>query len=477
MEPVIDKGGEHAPDGATLHDNTSRDSASHDSAASLTARLERLPHLTRTHIGWIVLLGVLFLCDVADINSLSYALPAIRTEWGLSATQVGALTSWTFLGMLLGAVGGGRLADRIGRRPTLIAATFFYALACIACAAAPNFATLSVLRFFTGLGLQAVTGVLIIYVAEMFPGRYRGRLQSIMLSVGLLGLPVMAGAARLIVPLGPGAWRWVFVVGGFGIIPAVLAIFLLPESVRWQEVRGRVGAATAALVAKLEGQIDGPLPKPVDRAPEPVRGLADLRSSRYLGRVVAISVTLALGNLGYYGFSTWVPTLLVQHGYTTAQALTITTILAVSPFIGALAALPITDRWERKYVSLVLCALIAVAMVVFGVTSSPVVLVVAGFFVTLLLQTNVAVQYAYLAEIFPTSLRGLGAGIANGAGRLAVVLGSFLIAAVSTGLGFTAVFVTTGAALLLGGLNLAIFGMRTRNRSLDEIAGTSPNPD
>ncbi|ALL79843.1 hypothetical protein AD006_30330 (plasmid) [Pseudonocardia sp. EC080610-09] len=435
-----------------------------------------MPRLTRTHIGWIVLLGVLFLCDIADINSLSYAMPAIRAEWGLSATQVGALTSYTFLGMLIGAIAGGRLADRIGRRPVLIGATFFYAVASIACALAPDVTTLSVLRFLTGLGLQAVTGVLIIYVAEMFPGRLRGRLQSLMLAIGLLGLPIMAGAARLIVPLGPDAWRWVFVIGGFGIVPAIVAIFVLPESVRWQEVHGRVDAATEKLVTELERQgtaaAGGPLPAPVERAPEPTRGLADLRGSRYLPRVVVISVTLALGNLGYYGFSTWVPTLLVQNGYTTEQALTVTTILAISPFIGALAALPITDRWERKHVSLVLCTLIAAAMVTFSLTTSPVVLVAAGFFVTLLLQTNVAVQYAYLAEIFPTSLRGLGAGIANGVGRLSVVLGSFLIAAISTGLGFTAVFVTTGLALLLGGLNIALFGVRTRNRSLDEIAGS-----
>lgn len=109
-------------------------------------------------------------------------------------------------------------------------------------------------------------------------------------------------------------------------------------------------------------------------------------------------------------------------------------------------------------------------MIVFAMTSSPVLLIVAGFLVTLLLQTNVAVQYAYLAEIFQTRPRGLGAGIANGTGRLAVVLGSFLIAAVSGGFGFTGVFVTTAIALLLGGLTLAVFGVRTRNRTLGEIA-------
>lgn len=443
---------------------------------ALTARLEHLPSLSRTHIKWMALLGVLFLCDVADINSLSYALPAIRSEWALSVTQVGALTSYTFLGMLLGAVVGGRISDRIGRRPTLIAATIFYSVASVLCSLAPDFIFLAILRFFTGLGLQAVTGVLIVYVAEMFPGHLRGRLQSILLGIGLLGLPLIAGAARIIVPIGPDSWRWVFVIGGLGIIPAVVALFILPESVRWQEARGRADHATEQLVAKLERECTlrggEPRPIPVEPAATPVEHTASPSPSRYIGRVLVISLVLAFGNLGYYGFSSWLPTLLVERGYTTAQALTFTTILAISPFIGALAALPITDRWERKRISLVLCLLIATAMIVFAVAQSPVVLVAAGFMVTLLLQTNTAVLYAYLAEIFPTNLRGFFAGIANGSGRLAVVLGSFLIAAVSAGFGFTGVFVTTAISLLLCGLTVAVFGISTRNRTLSEIHET-----
>lgn len=175
MEPVI---GKNAPGKPENH---------HATEAALTARLERLPRLTRTRVGWMGLLGVLFLCDVADINSLSCALPAIRAEWTLSVGQVGALTSYTFVGMPVGANSGGHLSDRIGRRPTLVAATLFYSVASVACALASKFAGLGVLRALTGFGLQAVTGVLIVYVAEMFPGHLSGRLQSVLLGVGLPG--------------------------------------------------------------------------------------------------------------------------------------------------------------------------------------------------------------------------------------------------------------------------------------------------
>ena len=91
--------------------------AGHDDIA---ARLDRLPVITRTHRTWVVLLGALFVFDLVDLNSFAYAAPALRTQWGLSIGTVGVVTSAGFVGMFLGAIVGGRLSDRIGRRPVLI---------------------------------------------------------------------------------------------------------------------------------------------------------------------------------------------------------------------------------------------------------------------------------------------------------------------------------------------------------------------
>lgn len=445
------------------------------SAADPVARLERLSRTTRTHRWWMVLLGILFACDIADTYALAYVAPAIRAEWGLSITQIGALTSYSFLGMFAGAILGGRLADRFGRKPVIIGATAFYAAASVLSALAPNLAVLGALRVLTGMGIQAVTGVLIVFVAEMFPPATRGRYQALMLAIGLLGVPFIAFAARLIVPLDPGAWRWLFVVAAIGALPALVAQFVLPESVRWLAVNGR-DAAAIAVVERLERESGPDLPAVTEPAGAPAaqHRVSDLFRGATRRRTVVASATMVFGILGFYGFNSWVPTLLVERGYSTATALTITSIFSVAPVLGALAGTLLTDRWERRTLSLVIGVVVAAGMVVFALTGTYWVVVVAGFAVTFLLQTNTAVVYAYLPEVFPTALRGLGSGFANGLGRLAG-FGAFLVAALFAAVGFGGVFTATALFVLVAALVLGLFGERTRGRRLSDIAPEGEN--
>ncbi|GAA1827055.1 MFS transporter [Pseudonocardia ailaonensis] len=443
-------------------------------AGRLAARLERLPRTTRSHRGWMVLLGILFICDLMDTNGLAYAAPAIRAEWGLSVAQIGQLTSYSFLGMFAGGIIGGRLSDRLGRRRVLVWGTVVYSVASLLCAVAPNLAVLGALRILTGVGIQAVTGVLIVYVAEMFPGISRGRCQALMLGIGLLGVPLVAAAARLIVPLSPGAWRWLFVLGAIGIVPAVLARFLLPESVRWAAVNGRVDEARTT-VERLESQIPGPLPEvAATTAIHEDKKASDLFAPGIRKRTIVATLTLIFGTLGVFGFTGWVPTLLVERGYSTAEALTITTIFSVGPPLGALFAMLLSDRFQRRTTSLVVTTIVAAMMLVFAFTGSYWVLVVSGFLATMLLQTNTAVVYAYLPEVFPTVLRGLGSGFANGVSRLAGFGNAFLIAAVAAAVGFGGVFTLTAVFILLCGVTVGLFGERTRGRRLEDIGENVP---
>ncbi|MEU6129564.1 MFS transporter [Saccharopolyspora sp. NPDC047091] len=453
----------------------------------LVARLDRLPHTTRSHRTWMVLLGALFIADLADLNVLSYAAPAIREQWGLSVQQIGHLTSLSFLGMFAGALAGGRLADRFGRRRVVIGATLFYAAASLLCALAPNFALLGVFRLLSGLGVQAVTGVLIVYIAEMFPQRRRGRIQALMLGIGLLGVPFIAGAARLLVPLGDSSWRWMFVVAAVGLVPAAVAWFALPESARWLLVQDREAEAER-IIARLEREAGLAPDQDVVRAAEqdvartaaPDRGpdrapLAALFRGRTRRTTTVTSMVMVFHILGFYGFNAWVPTLLVEQGYSHETTLTITTVFAIAPFAGALAGTLVADRWERKTVSLVLAASSAAAIGLFAVGQQLWLVVLGGFLATLLLQTNTAVLYSYLPEVFPTALRGAGAGLANGMGRLAGTVNGVLIAAVFAVFGFSGAFLAAALFILCQGLVLFTFGERTTGRRLtdtvdDELA-------
>ncbi|WP_191244668.1 MFS transporter [Amycolatopsis deserti] len=438
---------------------------------SAPARLSSLPVVTRSQKLWCAVLGALFAFDLVDINSFSYAAPAISQEWGLSLKDVSAVTSVTFLGMFAGGLVGGRVSDRFGRKRTIIGAVLAYSLFSLLTTLATTLPVLLALRFFTGFGVQAMTGVLIVYVAEMFPRRSRGRYQAVLLGVGLIGVPMAAWFARLTIPAGPGMWRWVFVLGAAGAVVGIVGIRILPESVRWQSMHGDHLGATAT-VARLEAEatskVGGRLPTPVEEpAVRPGRA-AELLRGRNRRNAIVMSVSTILIVIAFYGYNAYVPTLLVHQGYSTSQALSFTSYFSIAAVPGALLAWPVVDRWERKVLLPVMTVIVGALVVAFGAAGQPAIVLVTGFLVTMFLQTQTVFLYAYLPEMFPTPLRGLGTGLANGLGRIGVFVAGFGTAGLVAVLGFGGYFAVIAGVLVLGGATIALFGMRTTNRPLLE---------
>jgi MFS transporter, putative metabolite:H+ symporter len=444
------------------------------SVLDVSARLDRIPVATRSHLVWAGLLCAVFVFELADLNTFAYVAPALREHWGATVDGIGLVTSAAFLGMFVGALVGGRIADALGRRWALIGSAICYSLFSLLSALAPNMVVLGVLRVLTGVGLEAMTVVGLIYIAEMFPARIRGRHQALILGIGLVGIPIMSWFARLVVPAGPQAWRWVFVLGGAGIVAAVVMIRALPESVRWLEARG-LRATAFELVARLESEArartGGQLPAvgPAPRVEEPGR-LGELFLGRYRSRTLVLSAAWVFSILGFYGFNAWVPTLLVERGYTVVQSLTYAAVLSIGAVPGALLAWPIIDRWERKYAMLGINLLICALVLVYGFVANLPVLLVTGFLVTLLLQMHTAFIYTYTPEVFPTRLRGVGTGFTNGLGRLAGTGGGALVAVLVRAWGYPSVFVYVAVSMLMVGVLLAVFGVRTTGRPLASIS-------
>ena len=443
-----------------------------DSAAMLKARIDRLPVVTATHRGWMALLAFFFVFDTMDAAMLGYVAPALRAEWGLSIGAIGLLSSITFVGMVLGAVLGGRLADRVGRRTIILGSVIFYSLFSLAGAAAPNVEWLGVFRILTGLGLQAMTGVLLVFVSEMYPKHLRGRYQAILLGLGCIGIPLVAGIASLLVPLGPGMWRWVFVVGALGVVGSIVGLRILPESVRWQVDNGRTIQAER-MVERLEAEarlkIGGGLPEPVVVQETAPGALGDLLTRKYLGRLVVLSICMICFILINYGFNGWVATLLVERGVPNAEALTIAFLISLASVPGAFLAYPVIDRFERRTVGAVSMVVVAVALLVFAFAPNSSVTVASGFVLTAFSYVALSVLYTYAPEIFPTNLRGLGAGIGNSMGRIAGIAQGLIVAALFGAFGFASVFGYMAVCAAVFAVTMGLFGMRTSNRSLEDV--------
>lgn len=431
---------------------------------SAAARLNRLP-ITSFHRKLTWLLGFVFLFDMADINTFSFAAPAILKIWHLSLSTVAVLTSATFVGMFVGSTMGGWFSDRVGRKRALVFTTLWYAFFSLLNALVWEPAGLFVTRMLTGVGISAMTVVGITYISELYPARARGTYQGWIMAIGLCGVPMTAYVARFCVPAVSWGWRLVFLWGSLAILIPIFSRSI-EESPRWYENHGRFADAEAIL-HKLEALAyseRGSLP-PVSEVTDamPRRGsYLDLFGFPQATRTVMLVVVWICFTLGFYGFTAWVPTLLVAHGFSLVHSLTWSSAMSIATVPGAGIAALISDRWERKWLIIIFALLIAAFGLIYGLAFQVSMIIIFGFLVEMFLHAFSPLLYTYSAESFPTEVRNSGMGLTYGAGRLANVFGPLVVALLFNHYGYSSVFVYIALCWTLLALAIAGFGVRSK---------------
>ena len=243
---------------------------------SLVGRMERLP-FSRIHKKIFALSAAGYLFDAYDMALLSFIMPALSKELKLSALQIGLTFSISFLGMLIGALVGGTIADRFGRLRVFKYTLLIFSFATAATGFVQTYEALLVLRFITGLGLGGEQPVVFTYVSEMVPNQYRGRLSGLTEAMWGFGMLLAAGVTFAIVPnLG---WRAAFFVG---VLPAVLIWFFrmgIPESPRWFMIKGDPKEAAVQL-EKIESQVESELGHTLPEA-KPVASINIEKGNKY----------------------------------------------------------------------------------------------------------------------------------------------------------------------------------------------------
>jgi MFS transporter, putative metabolite:H+ symporter len=434
---------------------------------SANARINRLP-ITSYHrrIAW--LLGFVFFFDHADINTLSYAAPAIMKQWHVSISTIAFLVSATFMGMFVGATFGGWLSDKIGRKKALIATTLWYAGFSLLNGLALEPVGLFVTRLLTGVGISAMTVVGIAYISEIYPARVRGSFQGWIMVIGLAGVPATAYLARLFIPLAGWGWRLVFIWGSLGILFPLLSK-RLEESPRWYENHGRFKEADEAL-ERMEARISqdfGLLP-PVSDFRQPVSsgrvGYSELLNASVRARTFLLVPVWIVATLGFFGFTSWVPTLLLAHGFSLINSLAWSSTMSLAILPGALIAALVADRMDRKWSIALAAFAIALCGLFYGLTFRVATIIVFGFLVEMLIHSFMPLMYAYTAESFPSEIRNSGTGLTYGAGRLANVFGPLFVAFLYKRHGYTSVFVYIASCWIL--VSILIAGLGTKSREL-----------
>jgi putative MFS transporter len=212
----------------------------------------------------------------------------------------------------------------------------------------------------------------------------------------------------------------------------------------------------------------GDLPPIRDTAePSLVRGkYIDLFAPAYLSRTGMLITVWVAQTLGFYGFSAWVPTLLVAHGFSLVHSLAWSSAMTIGAVPGALISALISDHWERKWSITIVALIIAVCGLLYGLTFRMAAIVIFGFLVALFAQTFAPLLYAYTPECYPTQIRNSGAGLCYGVGRLANVFGPLIVAFLFNQYGYKSVFVYVAAMWLLVALVLSAFGPLTKGRTV-----------
>jgi putative MFS transporter len=453
-------------------------------AGAISARIDRLP-ATRTIWTMLVLLGFGMFFELYDLLFTAYVAPSLVKSGVLTAstaglfgtTGVASFIAALFTGLFVGTILCGFLADVYGRRAIFTWSLLWYSVANVMVALQSDAFGLNVWRFVSGVGLGLEMVTIGAYVSELAPKRLRGRAFAVNQAIGFTCVPVISFLAFVLVPsapLGIEGWRWVVLIGAAAAPIVVVLRRGLPESPRWLAKHGRLAEADRVLKgleAKVEAEYGKLLPPPgPDEPVGPASSFMDLWIPGVRGRVVLMSVFNIFQTIGFYGFSNWVPSLLVKQGITVSTSLGYTTIIALAAPVGPLIGFVLGDRFERKWIIVAAAFVILVAGLAFGQASEAAMIIAMGVMLTLANNIMSYSFHAYQQELFPTGIRARAAGFVYSWSRLSVIFSSFIIAFVLDGFGAPGVFVFIAAAMAIVMAVIGIFGPRTTNLALETIA-------
>jgi putative MFS transporter len=452
--------------------------------AAISARLDRLP-ATRTIWTRVLLLSLGGFFEFYDLFFTGYIGPGLvkagiltTTTKGLfGTTGIASFVAAMFSGLFLGTMVFGFVADRLGRRTIFTYSLIWYSVATVVMAFQNDAFGLNLWRFLAGIGVGVELVTIDTYLSELVPRELRGRAFAYNQTVQFLAVPCVAFLAWLLVPQDPyglDGWRWVVLIGAVGAIFVWWIRLSVPESPRWLAQHGRLDEAErvmADLESRVERDCGMPLPPPVLEEVDTARGrFTEIWQPPYRKRTVMMSVFHLFQTVGFYGFSNWVPTLLIRQGIAVTTSLQYTFIIAIAAPFGPLLAASIADKIERKW-QIVFAALgIAVFGLAFGQMKTAAALI--GFGILLTVSNNILSFscHAYQTELFPTRIRALAVGFVYSWSRLSVVVSAFVIAFFLDRFGVAGVFTLIAGSMVVVMLAIGLMGPRTNKLALEAIS-------
>ena len=435
----------------------------------LVSRVQRLPigkfHYT---LLWVIGLGWMF--DAMDTGLIAFILAKMAEDWQMSPAEKGWVVSIGFVGMAIGAVFSGGLADRIGRRTVFAITLVIYSIATALCAFAPNLTWLLVFRFIVGLGLGGQLPVAVTLVSEYIPAHVRGRFIVLLESFWGLGWLCAALVSYFVIPKFD--WHTAFLIGGLPALYALVIWKKVPESIPYLINRGRIAEAHA-LVQKFERQCGVEVIEQIEVQPVAAKqhiSFTQLWSGPFARRSLMLWLIWFGIVYSYYGIFTWLPSLLVQQGYSIVQSFEYVLGMILAQLPGYIAAAWLVEKLGRKATLAGFIGMCAVSAYFFGQADSVAMIMFWGCLMSFFNLGAWGVLYTYTPEQYPTNIRAFGSGWASAIGRMGGIIAPMVVTHMMVMQnGFSYVFMMFTAVLLAVALVIVVLGEETKGRTLESI--------
>ena len=442
------------------------------------ARLDRLPN---SNWHWSMFGMVAFGLLVCWSNAIGGLVLAQLKELGWTNNSTSAVfSSLTTAGMFVGALFGGIIGDKIGRRKAYILYEVIHIIAMVVAAFSPNMNFLIACRFVMGFGLGALLVTLFAGYTEYMPGRNRGTWSSRVSFIGNWSYPICSTIAMLIAPMLSAQMNWRVQF----LIPAALSLIVtavvykkFPESPRWLEAQGRYAEAEkimSEIEKRVEAQTNTKLPEITAAAEESKKEKAlpysALLHGVLLKRVILGSFVLIAMNVVQYTLINWLPTIFMTQGINLKDSIVLNTMSMFGAPFGIFIAMLIMDKIPRKVMGVGLLILIAILGYIYSLQSSMTMISIFGFFLITFVYMYVCYASAvYVPEIWPTEAKLRGSGLANAVGRISGILAPYAVAVLLDNYGVTGVFVLLGSVSVIVAAVIAVIGIETKGVSIESI--------
>ncbi|WP_440895117.1 MFS transporter [Amphibacillus sp. Q70] len=443
------------------------------------SKLDKLP-VSKWH--WQVFFLIGFSLQINGfLNSSGSSILADLVDKGWSNNYYNAIfSSGMMIGFFLGSILGGFSGDKIGRKKAYQLSLLTFATFSFLAGLSFNIYFLIFCRTAMGVGMGA--GIVIGYTSftEFMPAKVRGTWSARISLLGNFSPLIAALVSYLVIPLF--GWRMVFMIGSAA---SFMMLFLvskyLDESPRWCVQNNQVEKGEeilAKVVTRIENEKNTSLEFEENEStylPKPEQKQLSIKSffKKDLGKrtLVATTVLIAM-NISLYTITVWIPTIFVNSGIDISQSLLMTTLIMIGAPLGVFASTLIMDKFPRKWLGVSLILMLAILGYIYSLQTSEIGIITIGTILIFVLYIyNSFSSAVYAPELWSTQTKMRGSGISNSIGRIVAIFTPYGIAWLLTNYGVTAVFIFLGLLLGVCAVILACFGIETRQKSVEEIAG------